>query len=88
MDDTLYMREALNEAEKALKNGEVPVGAVIVRDGVIIGRGSNSRRIEGSPLAHAEISAMSDASKVLKNWRFDGCALYVTLEPCVMCAGA
>jgi tRNA(adenine34) deaminase len=88
MDDSLYMREALIEAENALKKDEIPVGAVIVRNGEIIGRGSNIRSLEGSPLGHAEIVAMQEASKVLKNWRFDDCTLYVTLEPCVMCAGA
>ena len=88
MDDVLYMKEALKEADKAMQNDEVPVGAVIVRNGEIIGRGSNSRLIKGSPLGHAEIEAMQEASNALKNWRFDGCTLYVTLEPCVMCAGA
>jgi len=88
MDDTLYMKEALKEAQKALQNGEIPIGAIIVRNGEIIGRGSNGRSLEESPLGHAEIIAMLDASKKLKNWRFDDCTLYVTLEPCVMCAGA
>lgn len=87
MDDTLYMKETLKEAEKALRKNEIPVGAVMVRNGKIIGRGSNSRSLEGSPLGHAEIVAMQEASKLLKNWRFDDCTLYVTLEPCVMCAG-
>ena len=88
MDDTLYMKEALKEAEKAFQKGEIPVGAVMVRSGEIIGRGSNNRSLEDSPLGHAEIVAMQHASKVLDNWRFDDCVLYVTLEPCVMCAGA
>lgn len=88
MDDVLYMKEALKEAEKAIQNDEIPVGAVIVRNGEIIGRGSNSRLIKGSPLGHAEIVAMQEASKALNNWRFDDCTLYVTLEPCAMCAGA
>ena len=88
MDDVLYMKEALKEAEKAMQNGEIPVGAVIVKNGEIIGRGSNNRSLQGSPLGHAEIVAMQEASKVLNNWRFDGCTLYVTLEPCAMCAGA
>ena len=88
MDDILYMREALKEAEEALQKGEIPVGAIMVRNGDIIGRGSNNRSLKNSPLGHAEIVAMQEASKVLKNWRFDDCTLYVTLEPCVMCAGA
>ena len=88
MDDVLYMKEALKEAEKAMQNDEIPVGAVMVCNGEIIGRGSNSRLIKGSPLGHAEIEAMQEASKALRNWRFDDCTLYVTLEPCAMCAGA
>ena len=88
MDDILYMKEALKEAEKTLQKGDIPVGAIMVRNNDIIGRGSNNRSLENSPLGHAEIVAMQDASKVLKNWRFDECTLYVTLEPCVMCAGA
>ena len=88
MDDVLYMKEALKEAEKAMQNDEIPVGAVMVCNGKIIGRGSNNRLIKGSPLGHAEIEAMQEASKALDNWRFDDCTLYVTLEPCAMCAGA
>ena len=88
MDDVLYMKEALKEAKKAMQNDEIPVGAVMVCNGEIIGRGSNSRSIKGSPLGHAEIEAMQEASKALDNWRFDDCTLYVTLEPCAMCAGA
>ena len=88
MDDVLYMKEALKEAKKAMQNDEIPVGAVMVCNGEIIGRGSNSRLIKGSPLGHAEIEAMQEASKALDNWRFDDCTLYVTLEPCAMCAGA
>ena len=88
MNDIHYMREALKEAEKAMQKGVIPVGALLVRDGTIIGRGSNSRSLEGSPLGHAELAAMEEASEALNNWRFDDCTLYVTLEPCVMCAGA
>ena len=88
MDDIHYMREALKEAEKAMQRGEIPVGALLVRNGEIIGRGSNSRALEGSPLGHAELTAMREASEAIGNWRFDDCTLYVTLEPCVMCAGA
>lgn len=88
MDDIHYMREALKEAEKAMQRGEIPVGALLVMNGEIIGRGSNSRSLEGSPLGHAELTAMREASEAIGNWRFDDCTLYVTLEPCVMCAGA
>jgi len=88
MDDVLYMKEALKEAGKAMQNDEIPVGAVMVCNGEIIGRGSNSRSVKCSPLGHAEIEAMQEASKALHNWRFDDCTLYVTLEPCAMCAGA
>ena len=88
MDETFFMREALAEARAAMRGGEIPVGAVVVRGGEIIGRGRNARAARSSPLAHAEIEAMRDAAKNINSWRFDGCALYVTLEPCVMCAGA
>lgn len=88
MDETVYMKEALSEARKALEIGEIPVGAVIVRSGEIIGRGRNGRRAEASPLAHAEICALYDAAANIRSWRFDGCSIFVTLEPCVMCAGA
>ena len=88
MDDIHYMREALKEAEKAMQRGEIPVGALLVRNGEIIGRGSNSRSLEGSPLGHAELTAMREASEDVVIWRFDDCTLYVTVEPCVMCAGA
>ena len=71
-----------------MQRGEIPVGALLVRNGEIIGRGSNSRSLEGSPLGHAELTAMREASEAIGNWRFDDCTLYVTLEPCVMCAGA
>lgn len=82
------MKEAIDEAKKAFYAGEIPVGAVIVREGKIIGRGRNRRSEDNSPLAHAEIAALHDAARVIKNWRFDDCSVYVTLEPCVMCAGA
>ena len=87
MDDIHYMREALKEAEKAMQRGEIPVGALLVRNGEIIGRGSNSG-LSKAPLGHAELTAMREASEAIGNWRFDDCTLYVTLEPCVMCAGA
>lgn len=83
-----FMKEALEEAHMAYLKGEVPVGAVIVKDGVILSRAHNRREELKSPLAHAEIIAIDNASKLLKNWRLNGCEMYVTLEPCPMCAGA
>jgi len=88
MSDAVYMQEALQLAAQAAAADEVPVGAVIVKDGVIVGRGYN-RPISGTdPTAHAEIMAMRDAGKTLGNYRLADCDLYVTLEPCVMCSGA
>ena len=83
-----YMKEALKQAKKAYALGEVPIGCVIVHEGKIIGRGYNRRNTDKSPLAHAEISAIKKASKKLGDWRLEECTLYVTLEPCQMCAGA
>ncbi|MBQ9882794.1 MAG: tRNA adenosine(34) deaminase TadA [Synergistes sp.] len=88
MDDILCMQEALTEARLALESGDIPVGAVLVRKDAIIGRGHNTRSLDNSPLGHAEINALADAAEKTSSWRFDGCCLYVTLEPCVMCAGA
>ena len=88
MDDKQWMEVALAEARKAERIGEVPVGAVVVANGTILGRGFNRREIDGDPLAHAEIRALSEAARAVKGWRLDGCTLYVTLEPCAMCAGA
>ncbi|MBR4622150.1 MAG: tRNA adenosine(34) deaminase TadA [Ruminococcus sp.] len=90
MNDERYMREALALAEKAAEEGEVPVGAVVVKQstGEIVGRGYNRRENDKSPLAHAEIIAIDEASKTLGGWRLVDCALYVTLEPCPMCTGA
>ena len=89
MDDEMYMKEALKEAEKALWNGEVPIGAVIINEnGDIIGRGFNRRNTEKNPLCHAEIEAINEAASVIGDWRIEGCTLYVTIEPCPMCAGA
>jgi tRNA(adenine34) deaminase len=88
MDDIFFMKEALLEAQDALCEGEIPVGAVIVKDGAVIGRGHNGRKSKASPLAHAEISALTGAAERLGNWRLDRCTIYVTLEPCAMCAGA
>ena len=82
------MLEALTEAYIALAMGEVPVGAVIVKDGQIIGRGHNTREHETNITGHAEINAILDAEKKLGRWTLEGCTLYVTLEPCLMCSGA
>lgn len=83
-----YMKQALLLAREAAASGEVPVGCVIVRDGAIIGRGRNRREEKKSALSHAEIEAVMEANAVLRSWRLEDCALYVTLEPCPMCAGA
>ncbi len=88
MDDIFYMKKALNLAKRAEKIGEVPVGAVIVKDGKIISRGFNLRESKGDATAHAEFIAIQKACKKLGGWRLCGCTLYVTLEPCIMCAGA
>lgn len=82
------MKEALKEAQKAAEMGEIPVGAVIVKDGEIISRGHNLTETTNDPTAHAEIIAIREASKVLGGWRLIGCDMYVTMEPCSMCAGA
>ena len=83
-----YMKMALKEAKKAYKLGEVPIGCVIVCEDKIIGRGYNRRNTDKSTLAHAEIAAIKKASKIIGDWRLEDCTLYVTLEPCQMCAGA
>ena len=88
MDDEYFMREALSMARSAECLGEVPVGAIVVRDGQIVGRGFNSPIGESDPTAHAEIAALRDAARHLENYRLPGCELFVTLEPCAMCAGA
>lgn len=82
------MREALQLASEAEALGEVPVGAIVVKDGVIVGRGFNHPIAAHDPSAHAEVMALRDAARQLGNYRLPGCSLYVTLEPCVMCAGA
>lgn len=87
-DDARYMNEALELAREAWKMGEVPVGAVVVRDGAIIGRGFNHPISAHDPSGHAEIMALRDAARAVGNYRLPGCTLYVTIEPCVMCAGA
>ena len=83
-----YMKEALKQAKKAYALGEVPIGCVIVHEGKIIGRGYNRRNTDKNTLAHAEITAINKASKAIGDWRLEECTLYVTLEPCQMCAGA
>lgn len=89
MDEKIkYMKAALKQAEKAIPLGEVPIGCVIVCDGKIVGRGYNKRKTNHSTLAHAELIAIDKASRKLGDWRLEGCTLYVTLEPCQMCAGA
>lgn len=88
MDDILYMQEALTLAKMAADEGEVPVGAVVVCDGEIVGRGRNRRESGKNALAHAEIEAINEACKTLGGWRLWKCDLYVTLEPCPMCTGA
>ncbi|MDO5408472.1 MAG: tRNA adenosine(34) deaminase TadA [Eubacteriales bacterium] len=84
----LYMKEAIRQAKKAAAIGEVPIGCVIEYEGKIIGRGYNRRMVDHTVLAHAEIIAMRKACKKMGDWRLEGCTMYVTLEPCPMCAGA
>jgi len=86
--DRAFMSEALAEAEAAARAGEVPVGAVVVRDGVVVARASNRTVRDQDPTAHAETLALRAASAATGSWRLTGCTLYVTLEPCAMCAGA
>ncbi|MBR6771050.1 MAG: tRNA adenosine(34) deaminase TadA [Lachnospiraceae bacterium] len=86
--DEKYMKEALKQAKKAYLLGEVPIGCVIVFEDKIIGRGYNRRNTDKNTLAHAEITAINRASKKMGDWRLEDCTLYVTLEPCQMCAGA
>ena len=86
--DIRFMREALKQAKKAYKLGEVPIGCVIVREGEIIARGYNKRNYKKNSLAHAEILAIDKACKKTGDWRLEECTMYITLEPCPMCAGA
>ena len=86
--DEKYMRQAIKLAKKASDQGDVPIGCVIVYEGKVIGRGYNRRNKDRSSLAHAEIMAIRKASKVMNDWRLEKCRMYVTLEPCQMCAGA
>lgn len=87
-EDEKYMKMALKLARKAADQGEVPIGCVIVYEGRVIARGYNRRTMDKSTLSHAEILAIKKASKVIGDWRLEGCTMYVTLEPCQMCAGA
>lgn len=88
MDDEKWMRAALDEALHALEHNDVPIGAIAVRDGVIIGRGHNCRERDQDPTAHAEMLALRQAAQTVGHWRLEGVTLYATLEPCAMCAGA
>ncbi len=88
MSDELWMLEAITLAQQAADRQEVPVGAIVVKDGVVIGRGSNAPISANDPTAHAEVLALRDAAKQLGNYRLVDCTLYVTLEPCAMCTGA
>jgi len=87
-DDNYWMGIALREARKAADRGEVPIGALVVRDGAVLGRGYNLREASRDPVAHAEIIAIRKAAKKEVSWRLTGATLYVTLEPCIMCMGA
>ena len=86
--DEKFMRQAIKQAKKAYALDETPIGCVIVHEGKVIGRGYNRRNTDKSPLAHAEITAIRKASRKIGDWRLEECTLYVTLEPCQMCAGA
>jgi len=88
VDDAFWMRLALEEAALAILHDDVPVGAVAVLEGRVIGRGHNRREADRDPTAHAEIIALREASRAINHWRLDGLTLYCTLEPCAMCAGA
>lgn len=88
MDDSTLMREAIGEAKSAFEHGDIPIGAVAARDGEVIARGHNERELRGDPTAHAEILVLRGASEKLGRWRLNDVTLYVTVEPCPMCAGA
>ena len=87
MEDLKFLREALKEAKKAFELGEVPIGAVIVRDGEIVARAFNRKEFLQDPTAHAEVLAIREASRKLNSWRLTDCTLYSTVEPCIMCCG-
>ena len=86
--DEYFMRLALREAERALQHDDVPIGAVVVHDGEVIGSGHNEREVRADPTAHAELIALREAARALRSWRVLDAVMYVTLEPCAMCAGA
>jgi tRNA(adenine34) deaminase len=86
--DEYFMRLALREAARALEHDDVPIGAIVVKDGELIGSGHNEREIRGDPTAHAEVIALREAARTLGSWRVLDAVMYVTLEPCAMCAGA
>mgnify|MGYP000844255210 FL=1 len=88
MDDLTWMRLALEEARRAPEHGDVPIGAVVVRDGAVLARAHNRREVDGDATAHAELIAIREASRIIGHWRLEGATLYCTLEPCAMCAGA
>jgi tRNA(adenine34) deaminase len=88
LDHAEYLGAALEEARRAATHGDVPIGAVVVHEGEVIARAHNRRERDQDPTAHAELLALREASRRLGRWRLEGCALYVTLEPCAMCAGA
>src|SRR5690606_41622726 len=83
-----WMRLALEEARRAPEHGDVPIGAVVVRDGAVLARAHNRREVDSDPTAHAELIAIREASRIIGHWRLEGATLYCTLEPCAMCAGA
>ena len=87
-DDDRLMREALDEARRATEHEDVPIGALIAQDGRVVARAHNRREVDADPTAHAELIAMREAARALGRWRLSDCALYVTVEPCAMCAGA
>jgi tRNA(adenine34) deaminase len=87
-DDDRFMREAMEEGRRAGEHGDVPIGAAVVRDGVVVARAGNRRELDADPTAHAEVIAIREAARELGRWRLSDCALYVTVEPCAMCAGA
>ena len=86
--DEYFMRLALREAERALEHDDVPIGAVVVREGEVIGAGHNEREVRSDPTAHAELIALREAARAVRSWRVLDAAMYITLEPCAMCAGA
>ena len=89
MDQVIkFMKEAIKEAKKAELIDEVPIGCVVVKDGKVVSHGHNIRETKQNPIGHAEMVAIAKASKKLKSWRLDGCDIYITLEPCIMCSGA